>query len=76
MNRLIANTCRCENGTEATGAACTSADALICISCEPGYTKSGDACISSKSRCFPVILIDVSFSKALSISCFNIIEVK
>ena len=39
--------CTCTNGVAAIGEACTSANAVICTSCNGGYTLNGIVCQAS-----------------------------
>ena len=44
--------CKCDHGTAATGAACTTHDASICASCDKGFRPNADntACLGNWSR--------------------------
>ena len=45
------NVCSCTNGTEATGTACTTHGANICLTCSSGYYKTGDTCTGCAAAC-------------------------
>ena len=49
----FANTCSCPNGTAATGAACTTNNAVKCASCKAGYTlnTSNNTCVANTCTC-------------------------
>jgi len=46
-----ANTCTCQHGTPAAGAACTANGRNICASCGAGFHKSGTSCKANTCTC-------------------------
>jgi len=51
--KCAANTCTCSNGTPATGAACTTNNAVKCAKCAIGYTlnTSNNTCVANTCTC-------------------------
>lgn len=45
------HTCKCANGTAAVGEACTSKEATICSTCNPGFHLAAFGCASNVCNC-------------------------
>lgn len=50
-NSCVTNTCKCTNGTAATGKACFSDGSTNCAVCSPGYHLEGLRCVANICTC-------------------------